>query len=130
MANFVDDYRDFIISDPSILAYFGNNILYGALPNEIDRDDPWFRWTIQDVEQTYYAGSQQAARSTYVVVIDILLSDPNDVPRVIDWVSEKLVQTQKYKNIRASYLSSKDYGFYEEKELSVGILTLRVVYVN
>jgi len=130
MANFVDDYRDLLVNDPSILAYFGNNILYGALPNEIDRDDPWLRWTIEDVEQTYYAGSQQPSRSTYSVIIDILLDDPNEVTRVVDWVSERLLDVQRYKNIRVSYITGKDYGNYEEKDLWVGILSLRIVFVQ
>jgi len=130
MANFVDDFRNLLINDPSIVAHFGNNILYQKLPLEFDMDEDWLRWTIEDADQTFYAGQAQPARSTYVVIIDILGPDPNAIPRTTDWVQNTLVSDQKYGNIKVRYAAGKDYGYYEDKDLTVGILTLRVVYVN
>ena len=138
MAYFIDDFTNLLVSDPEILDHFSDTvydetrvrILEGDLPMNIDEDVDWLRWTIEDVEQTFYAGQQQAARSTYVVILDVLGPDANQIKRTTDWLADKITQTQRSGNIHSIYMAGKSYGIYEDRKMGVGILTLRVVWVN
>jgi len=125
--NFIDDFRNLLVNDSSISGFFGTRIYYQLLPKNIERDQWWLRWAINEkTEPIYYIGSSKPVSTKYNISIDILNADQNELSRVSEWIKDKILTHQNSGGIKSVAFLDGDSVPYEEKDIYVEILNFKV----
>ena len=123
---FFDDFRDLIVSDPSINAAFSPRIYFQLLPKDIDKDKTWLRWGFTRADDTKCIGGG-TAQQTYNVFIDVLSKNINSLPGYGDVIYEQF-ENKQYKGIKNIKITSDLYSNYQEEEIYVYTMNFSVVY--